>query len=109
MDTIHDEAVKHYSAVTKLVHYTSKFAPQDEGRPARHPFAARYHRLLSNFDPSDRFVREEKQCPLCRDNSCEVRVLSYLFLNKEKNGCHRQTSINNIANIFCQNRRQTRS
>ena len=58
----HDEALRRYSYVTKLVHYTSKFATSDQDRrptlktPVRHPPPSRVDRRRSTLTVPDRFV-----------------------------------------------------
>lgn len=49
LNTIHDEALKYYSKVTKLVHYTSKIGPNVNGRYSKQ------HRLSSTIDLTNRF------------------------------------------------------
>lgn len=49
LNTRHDEALKYYSKVTKLVHYTSKIGPNVNGRYSKQ------HRLSSTIDLTNRF------------------------------------------------------
>lgn len=61
-DTIHEEATRRYSIVTKLVHYTSKFTLSDGERrsnlqtPNRLQASSRNDRRRSTVDISDRSV-----------------------------------------------------
>jgi hypothetical protein len=56
LNTIHDDPLKHYSLVTKLVHYTSKFELNDDGRHSKQHLSTKSQRLLSNLDLTDKFV-----------------------------------------------------
>lgn len=68
----HDEALRRYSYVTKLVHYTSKFAtPEQERRstlktPARQLPPSRVDRRRSTLPVPDRFVsRNDRLTAFC--------------------------------------------
>ena len=54
-NTKHDDPWKHYSIVTKLVHYSSKFTLNDDGRPPKHHPSTR-SRLSSTLDSPDKYV-----------------------------------------------------
>jgi hypothetical protein len=61
-ETVHEETVRRFSIVPKLVHYISKFALNDDGRqsnlqtPSRFPPSSRNDRRRSTVEISDRFV-----------------------------------------------------
>lgn len=49
--------MKHYTTVTKLVHYTSKFnSYNDDTYSSPHP-ALKFRQLSTNIDSADRFVQ----------------------------------------------------
>jgi hypothetical protein len=60
--TVHEETVRRFSIVPKLVHYASKFALNDDERqstlqtPSRFPPSLRNDRRRSTLEISDRFV-----------------------------------------------------
>jgi hypothetical protein len=56
LNTISDEKMKHYSTVTKLVHYTSKFGSYEDERHAKQHAPGKTHRLSASLDLNDRFV-----------------------------------------------------
>ncbi len=55
-NTIRDDSLKYYSRVTKLVHYTSKFALNEDGRQSKQHPSTKNHRFSLNFDLTDKFV-----------------------------------------------------
>ncbi len=55
-NTIHDDSLKHYSMVTKLVHYTSKFELNGDGRYSKQNPSTKSQRSSSNLDLTDKFV-----------------------------------------------------
>ncbi len=48
--------MKHYSKVTKLVHFTSKFVHYNDGQHLNQHPSTINHQLLSTLDMTDRFV-----------------------------------------------------
>lgn len=56
LNTIRDDSLKYYSMVTKLVHYTSKFGLNDDGRHSKQQPSTRSQRLPTNLDLTDKFV-----------------------------------------------------
>lgn len=56
MSTIRDESLKHYAMVSKLIHYSSKFSLNDDGRHTKPHQSIKNHRLSSNLDSTDKFV-----------------------------------------------------
>lgn len=53
---IRDESLKHFSMVTKLIHYSSKFTLNEDGRHTKQHPPTRNHRLSSSSDLIDKFV-----------------------------------------------------
>jgi hypothetical protein len=56
VDTVREETPNLYSVVSKLVHYTSKFTPDDDRRDSISQTFSRNNRRQSTLDTSVRFV-----------------------------------------------------
>jgi hypothetical protein len=56
VDTVREETPKHYSVLSKLVHYTAKFTPDDDGRHSNLRTLSKNYRRQSTLDIADRFV-----------------------------------------------------
>jgi len=56
LNIIRDDPLKYYAMVTKLVHYTSKFALNEDGRQSKQHPSTKNRRFSSNFDLLDKFV-----------------------------------------------------
>ena len=61
LHSVHDEPLKYFSMVTKLVYYTSKFGLNDDGRQSKQQSSTR-NRLASTLDLTDKFVYIETHC-----------------------------------------------
>ena len=61
LNSSHDDPLKYFSIVAKLVHYTSKFSStNDDGRNLKPNSSNRVHRLSSSTDFNDKLVFVEK-------------------------------------------------
>jgi len=56
LNIIRDDPLKYYAMVTKLVHYTSKFALNEDGRQSKQHPSTKNRRFSLNFDLTDKFV-----------------------------------------------------
>jgi hypothetical protein len=54
-NTVPDDPWRYYSMVAKLVHYTSKFALNDDVRLSKQ-YATTRNRLSSTLDPADKYA-----------------------------------------------------
>ncbi len=54
-NTVRDESLKYYAMVSQLVHYTSKFSLNDDGRQSKSHTSTR-NRLSSSSDLTNKFV-----------------------------------------------------